>query len=78
MYRIFTFSLLLICSMIALGQPNIVAHRGFWRTDGSAQNSIASFQKAAEIGCWGSEFDVWMTADGVPVVFHDAVVESVV
>ena len=77
MYRIFTFSLLLISSLIALGQPNIVAHRGFWRTDGSAQNSIASFQKAAEIGCWGSEFDVWMTADGVPVVFHDAVVEGI-
>ena len=52
-------------------QPQIVAHRGYWRTDGSAQNSLTSLQKAADLGLWGSEFDVWITADGVPVVFHD-------
>ena len=55
-----------------LAQPQIVAHRGHWRTDGSAQNSLASLQKAADLGLWGSEFDVWITSDGVPVVFHDA------
>jgi glycerophosphoryl diester phosphodiesterase len=54
-----------------------VAHRGYWKTEGSAQNSIASWQKAAQIGCWGSEFDVWLTADGVPVVFHDATVDGI-
>ena len=77
MSKTFTFILLLLCSMIALGQPKVVAHRGYWRTEGSAQNSITSFQKAAELGCWGSEFDVWLTADGVPVVFHDATVEGI-
>lgn len=77
MTKTFTFVLLLLCSVIALGQPYVVAHRGYWRADGSAQNSIASFQKAAGIGCWGSEFDVWLTADGVPVVFHDATVEGI-
>ena len=69
--------LFVFCGLTCLAQPHIVAHRGFWRTDGSAQNSIASFQKAAEIGCWGSEFDVWLTSDGVPVVFHDATVEGI-
>ena len=59
-----------------LAQPQIVAHRGHWRTDGSAQNSLASLQKAADLGLWGSEFDVWITSDGVPVVFHDAVWEG--
>ena len=70
--------LLLVCgSLAALAQPRVVAHRGHWRTDGSAQNSIASFRKAAELGCYGSEFDVWMTADGVPVVFHDATMDGI-
>ncbi len=63
----------LLLSLPVLSKPQIVAHRGFWRTQGSAQNSIKSLQKAAEIGLYGSEFDVWLTVDGVPVVFHDAV-----
>ncbi len=69
--------LLFLVTLAAFAQPHVVAHRGYWKTDGSAQNSIASFQKAAEAGCWGSEFDVWLTADGVPVVFHDATVEGI-
>ena len=62
-----------LLSLPLLAQPKIVAHRGFWRTAGSAQNSLTSLQRAADIGLYGSEFDVWLTADGVPVVFHDAV-----
>ena len=65
------------CSLACIAQPHVVAHRGYWRTEGSAQNSIASFRAAAAIGCWGSEFDVWVTADGVPVVFHDATVDGI-
>ena len=49
----------------------VVAHRGYWRTEGSAQNSIASLLKADELGVWGVEFDVWLAADGVPVLNHD-------
>lgn len=51
--------------------PEVVAHRGYWKTEGSAQNSLASITKACEIGCWGSELDVWITTDGVVVVHHD-------
>ena len=65
------------CSLACMAQPKVVAHRGYWRTEGSAQNSIASFRAAAAIGCWGSEFDVWVTADGVPVVFHDATLDGI-
>lgn len=41
----------------------IIAHRGFWKTNGSAQNSIAALMKADSVGCYGSEFDVWLTDD---------------
>ncbi len=60
-----------------MAQPRVVAHRGYWRTDGSAQNSLTSLRRAAEIKCYGAEFDVWMTADGVPVVFHDATIDGI-
>ena len=56
----------------AAAQPKVIAHRGFWDAPGSAQNSIRALVKADSIGCWGSEFDVWMTADEKLVVNHDA------
>ena len=71
------FFLFFLSALTTLAQPLVVAHRGYWRTEGSAQNSITSFQKAAEVGCWGSEFDVWLTADGIPVVFHDATIDGI-
>lgn len=51
----------------------VIAHRGFWKTEGSAQNSIAALQKADSIGCYGSEFDVWLTKDNQLVVNHDPI-----
>lgn len=53
------------------GNPKIVAHRGYWKTEGSAQNSIRSLVKADSIGVYGSEFDVWITADDKLIVNHD-------
>ncbi len=55
----------------------VVAHRGYWDTEGSAQNSIASLIKADEIGVWGCEFDVWQTADGVMVLNHDGIINGI-
>lgn len=49
----------------------VVAHRGFWNTPGSAENSIASLVKADSIGCYGVEFDVWLTADNKLILNHD-------
>ncbi len=57
--------------------PKVIAHRGYWDTKGSAQNSIRSLVKADSIGCYASEFDVWMTADGVMVVNHDPTINGV-
>jgi len=55
----------------------VICHRGYWDADGSAQNSLRSLVKADSIGAWGSEFDVWMTADGVLVVNHDATFDGI-
>lgn len=63
---------------LANGKAKVVAHRGFWATEGSAQNSIRSLVKADSIGCWGSEFDVWMTQDGKLVVNHDDNINGIV
>lgn len=49
----------------------VIAHRGYWTQPGSAQNSIRALAKADSVGCYGSEFDVWMTSDSVLVVNHD-------
>lgn len=49
----------------------VIAHRGFWNCEGSAQNSIASLTRADQAGCYGSEFDVQFTLDSVLVVNHD-------
>ncbi|HBC28922.1 MAG TPA: glycerophosphodiester phosphodiesterase [Prevotellaceae bacterium] len=77
MRRTLTLLAAAMLGIAALAQPKIVAHRGYWRADGSAQNSIASLQKAAGIGCYGSEFDVWITADGAPVVYHDPTIDGI-
>ncbi|WP_162339792.1 glycerophosphodiester phosphodiesterase [Cyclobacterium salsum] len=50
----------------------VIAHRGAWKAAPHPQNSLASLQQAIDMGCEGSEFDVWMTADGVLVANHDA------
>ncbi len=48
------------------------AHRGLFDNDTDApENSLRAFQKAVEAG-YGIEFDVQLSKDNVPVVFHDA------
>lgn len=59
------------CCGIMSAQTRVIAHRGYWDCEGSAQNSITALTKAHEAGVYGSEFDVSITADGVPVVNHD-------
>lgn len=55
----------------------VIAHRGYWKTEGSAQNSISSLQNSYRIGVYGSEFDVHITRDGVVVVFHDDDIQGI-
>ncbi len=57
-------------------RTRVIAHRGFWHTEGSAQNSIASLVKADKLGVYGVEFDVWMASDNVPVLNHDGKIQG--
>ena len=63
---------LVACIIGIQAQTQVIAHRGFWKTEGSAQNSIAALKKAAEERLYGSEFDVQVTLDGKLIVNHDA------
>lgn len=50
-------------------KPLIIAHRGF--SDEAPENSLAAFRKAIESKCDMIELDVRLSADNVPIVFHD-------
>ncbi|MEM6667409.1 MAG: glycerophosphodiester phosphodiesterase family protein [Pseudomonadota bacterium] len=50
------------------------AHRGLWSEDGPPENSIAAFKAAAAAGV-GIELDVQLASDGVPIVFHDPMLD---
>ncbi|MBO7553541.1 MAG: glycerophosphodiester phosphodiesterase [Bacteroidaceae bacterium] len=69
--RFFFIALLCLWCMGLSAQVKVVAHRGYWKIEGSAQNSLSSLIKADSIKCFGSEFDVWLTADSKLVVDHD-------
>ena len=72
--RFFLMSIacLAIASWVAAKSPmKVIAHRGYWKTEGSAQNSLCALERAAEVKVYGSEFDVHLTADNVLVVNHD-------
>ena len=69
---IFSFISFFLLGILNISAQEIIAHRGYWKTDGSAQNSIAALVKADEINVYGSEVDIWLSSDGVPVVNHDA------
>lgn len=48
------------------------AHRG--ARAHAPENTLEAFQLAVRLGATGLESDVWITADGVPVLDHDGVV----
>ncbi|MGV3560074.1 MAG: glycerophosphodiester phosphodiesterase [Larkinella arboricola] len=60
-----------------MAQSKVIAHRGAWKNTGAPQNSIASLQQAIKLGCYGSEFDVHMTADSTLIVNHDHTYQGV-
>lgn len=76
--KLFLSLLLVVLSCSINAQTKVIAHRGFWKTTGSAQNSITSLSKADSINCFGSEFDIWITKDGTVMVNHDPTYKGVV
>ncbi|MDR0995923.1 MAG: glycerophosphodiester phosphodiesterase [Tannerella sp.] len=67
--------LLLLCGSLQ-AQTKIIAHRGYWKAPGAAQNSVASLYMAHELGAYGSEFDVNLTSDKRVVVNHDPTIDG--
>lgn len=58
--------------------PRPVAHRGLHnRAAGVIENSASAFE-AAIAGNFAIECDVQLTSDGVPVIFHDNVMERLI
>ncbi len=55
----------------------VIAHRGAWKNTKVPQNSLASLKHAIQLGCYGSEFDVHMSADSGLYVSHDHVIQDV-
>ena len=49
----------------------IWGHRGCRGISGIDENTVEAFRWAIDKGCDGLEFDVQLSSDGVPFVFHD-------
>lgn len=72
-------TILFAATVIAVGATDIIAHRGYWKHSASAQNSRSSLQTALTLpGVWGTEMDLWLTADDTLVVHHDDKIDGVV
>lgn len=56
-----------------LALPRVIAHRG--GAGGAPENTLAAFRQAHAVGARWVEFDVRLTADGRPVVIHDATLD---
>ncbi|MCL6632165.1 MAG: hypothetical protein K6T63_05965 [Alicyclobacillus herbarius] len=54
-------------------QPQIQAHRGW--SGRYPENTCLAYQRALDLPIEGIELDVQLSADGVPVVIHDATVD---
>src|SRR5258708_21647552 len=50
--------------------PKVIGHRGAMAY--APENTLASFREARRRGATWVEIDVKLTADGVPIVMHDA------
>ena len=55
--------------------PRICAHRGFNKV--APENSLPAWGAAVALGADEIEFDLWETADGVPVSIHDDTLDRV-
>jgi glycerophosphoryl diester phosphodiesterase len=56
-----------------LDPPITFAHRG--ARAHAPENTLEAFDVALRLGASGLESDVWLTADGIPVLDHDGVVK---
>lgn len=55
--------------------PPLMGHRG--ACGHAPENTLASIRRAAELGAGWVEFDVMLSGDGVPLLFHDDALKRV-
>ena len=60
----------IVSDLGSVGGTKVVAHRGYHHGN-AAENSVASLAEAQKLGVYGSEFDIYITTDGVAVVYHN-------
>jgi glycerophosphoryl diester phosphodiesterase len=53
--------------------PRVIGHRGAAAT--APENTLESIREAKRLGAGGVEFDAKLSADGVPLLFHDDTLE---
>jgi glycerophosphoryl diester phosphodiesterase len=58
---------------LTTASPLIIGHRG--ASAEAPENTLAAFKLALAQGAAGIEFDVQVTADGVPVIIHDRLLD---
>lgn len=75
-YFIFFLASVKMITPLKESQPLVIGHRGYGTNKSKEnpyfmENTLNSFQKAHDCGANGVEFDVHLTKDHVPVIFHD-------
>lgn len=68
----YTSAFLLFTLLMMQAQTQIIAHRGYWKTQPTTtENSLKALQNAQNLKIYGTEFDVRMSKDGVLIISHD-------
>ena len=70
MKKLLLTGIALVGAALVFAQPRLVAHRGFYTTPGSDENTVSSLINAQRLGVYGVEFDVNRTSDGELIVVH--------
>lgn len=52
----------------------VIAHRGAWKKHNFSHNSMSSLKHAIDLGCEGSEIDVWLSDDNIAILSHDHII----
>ena len=66
----------IVFESMAQSKNKVIAHRGAWKNTGATENSIGALEHAIKLKCYGSEFDVHMSADSVLFVNHDHTIKG--
>src|SRR3954447_15867557 len=53
--------------------PAVCGHRG--ASGHAPENTLVAFRRAKELGATWIEFDVQLSADGIPIILHDDTLE---